>query len=567
MPDPDAYFAGGSTGALARATQLANLRVANAKRAADLLRRRTAPKPKPAPARPLSRQIASGGEGRVLPAPKPMNLQPGTNKPKLFDVYGRPIDPYGNRIQGPGFNEKVSVGGIPGILGSYTNPDPENLTPDTTTPVLVDEKGQPQTILPGTAGPGYVGIADWQLREGSEIDRFVNMTPEQQLEARKNVKATQEGGRVSKTIQQMLDDIKKDPLYDADRFMAGQDLANAFKADSQAKYFTDQDLTENPFLATLNDLSVWSTYRLKVAEWNKNKNKTGDSAPGLVGGTDAGDGTYTGLIDNGSFSSVTSPSNLSPYLVTREENGLLQVVTADQWIQGKFARMRNDPEYAAEMITALAMTSAYGSDSSANNQRSRVSVDAEGNPIKAFVSVEDLNALKQLANEVVILQNQGDEVAIDDSIAELVAMAAEVNDINAANGEYGGGGGGGGYGYGGGGYGGGGYGGGGGGSGAVRYTDATQLTSLVSSIARQRMGRELTPEEAQQFVQYFHGLEEQNTAAYYAGQSNTQLDPEGQAVDWITSHFAQDSAAHQYGNLAAAFMQMMGSSQFLPGVS
>jgi len=81
------------------------------------------------------------------------------------------------------------------------------------------------------------------------------------------------------------------------------------------------------------------------------------------------------------------------------------------------------------------------------------------------------------------------------------------------------------------------------------------------------MGRELTPEEAQQFVQYFHGLEEQNTAAYYAGQSNTQLDPEGQAVAWITSHFAQDSAAHQYGNLAAAFMQMMGSSQFLPGVS
>lgn len=549
MPDPDAYKAGGSTGALSRATQLANQRAANAARAADMLRRRTPPKPPKgkAPGKP----IPAGPSARVFSPPPPSEIK------MHHDPFGRLVGPDGKPIQGPGFNEQVSVGGIPEILGSYTNPEPATLTPDTTTPRAVDEKtGKPGTPLPGTAGAGYVGIADWQKRDAPEVNRYLDLPVQQQEQVRRNVKETAEGGKVAKTVNQMLDDIKKDPLQNADRFLAGQDLANAFRDDTKAKYFTDQDLTENPFLATLNDLSVWSTYRLKNAAWQERKHKM------LGPEGDGGDGTYPGLVDSGSFSDVTGAGNLSPYLVIRDEHGLLHVETADKWIQAKFAEMRHDPELAANMITAMAMTSAYGSDSTAEAQRTRIVTDANGNPVKAFVSSEDLSALKQLANQVAILQNQGDEVAIDDSIAELTAQAADVTAQEQANGDFGSGGKGG-YGHGGGGYGGGGSGGGG----AVRYTDATQLTSLVGSIGRQRMGRELTADEAAQFVAYYHGLEEQNTAAYYAGQSNTQLDPEGQAVAWVTGHFGQEAAANQYGNLAAQFVQMMGSSQFLPGVS
>jgi uncharacterized membrane protein YgcG len=549
-----------------RATQLANQRAANAARIAGELARR---KPKPAP-RTGGRQMPGGGEGLVAPRPSrplppPPKMGPVKKRPRSDEALGlipgahRPDLMSLEALQGPGMPR---MGGVPEILAPLL--DPVN-TPDTTTPQLIDEKtGKPGAILPGTAGPGYVGLADWQGRAPTEVNRFADMTPEQQKQVRKNFKETQGEGKVAKTIKQMVEDIRKDPIQDSNRFLAGQELAEAFRDESQAKYFTNQDLTENPLLATLNELSVWSTYRLKLAEWNANKKKTG-TTPGLVGaedGEEGGDGTFTGIVDNGSFASVTTASNLSPYLVTRDENGLLQVVTADQWIQGKFAQMRHDPEYAANMITALAMTSAYGSDSTANSQRSRIVTDAEGNPVKAFVSSEDLAALKQLANQVAILQNQGDEVAIDDSIAELTAMAADVTETAAANGDFGGGGGG--YGYGGGG---GGYGGGGGGGGAVRYTDATQLTAQVGSIARQRMGRELTPEEAAQFVAYYHQLEEQSTAAYYAGQSNTQLDPEGQAVAWVTSHFGDESGANQYGNLAATFFQMMGTENPFGGIS
>lgn len=568
MADPDAVRAGGATGALKRATQLANMRAANANRMANQLRRS-----RQTPSFPRGgRNLPGGGEGfvlprrpppRRLPPPPKMGPAPGQeDRPRkrtdeLLGLVGEATDQTAMPPPPPG------SAGLDELIDLHTNPDS---VPDTTTPRIYNPKtGKVGAPLPGTAAPNYMGVADWQLREGEEIDRYLKMTPQQQKQVRKNLAETREGGKWSKTVKQMLDDMRRDPIQDSERFLAGQELADAFREDSQSKYFTDKDITENPFLATLNELSAWSTYRRKVADWKANKGKSG-GAVGLMGEAsdeEGGDGTFTGITDNGSFSSVTSPSNLSPYIMARDENGLLEVVTADQWIQSKFARMRHDPEYAAQMITALAMTSAYGSDSTANSQRSRVVVDRDGNPVKAFVSAEDLKALKQLANQVAILQNMGDEVAIDDSIAELTKLAAEVGQQTVANGDYEGGGG---YGYGGGGYGGG-YGGGGGGGQSVQLTDSTELTSLVSSIARQRMGRELTPEEAALFVSYYHGLERTESANYYAGGEFTRLDPEGQAVAWITSHFEEEAARNQEGNLVATFMQMMGSSQFLPGVA
>lgn len=459
-----------------------------------------------------------------------------------------------------------SIGKRGGFLDNFTRDLDEETRHDTTDVHVVDEQGRLGVPLPGhSALP--VATGDYLGRDPEEIQRFTKLTRQERDQVRKNVADfASKDSKHLKTVNHMIDLMKKDPLKDSMRMMAGQDLADAFKDASKTKYFTNEDITENPFLAALNDLSVWSDFRLRVQEFNDNKRKTGDVE---YDDEETGDGTYGGQADVGSFSAATGPGNLSKWIVARDENGLLEVVSADQWIQAKYARMRNDPKYAAQMITALAVTAAYGSDSTANSQRTRLVVGRDGNPIKGFPSKKDLSALKWLANEVAILQNQGDEVAIDDSIAELTSTAFNVTAGAKAAGDLGGGGyGGGGWGYGGGGgWGGGGYGGGGGENQGVRYTDGAQLTSMVSSIARQRMGRELTPKEAAAFVAYYHKLEEQSTAQYYAGQSNTQLDPEGQAVAWVTSHFADEAAQEQFGSLTADLFAMMGGDNPFGGIS
>jgi len=559
MGDLDVTKAGGATGALKRAAQLANQRAANANRMANALRRQQAEQ---AARNSYSRnqRYAGWGGGFVLPRkppprklPKPPKMGPAPKSARTDELLGlveRPKDQLGNPIQGPGVKPSKPV--IRDGFDDKGNPV-DKYGNALQGPGIERRTGNPTDEFGNVVqGPGLVGAPS-----------FGDLTPAEKKKAHDTAKTVRETGKVSRTVNEMLESLRKDPLRDGERTAAGQELADAFREQSRRRYFTLDDLTENPLLATLNEMSVWADYRLKVGDWRDKKRKGG--TVGLEGdpGEEGGDGTFTGIVDSGSFQSVTSPSNLSPYLVTRDESGLLTVVTADQWIQSKFARMRHDSAYAAEMITALAMTSAYGSDSSANNQRSRVVVDRNGNPVKAFVSAEDLKALKELANQVAILQNNGDEVAIDDSIAELTAMAADVGAQTTANGDYGGGGGGG---YGGGGWGGG-YGGGGGGGQSVQLTDATELTSLVGSIARQRMGRELTPDEAAEFVAYYHGMERTESANYYAGGEFTRLDPEGQAVAWITKHFEEEAAKNQYGNLAADFITMMGGSNPFAGIA
>jgi hypothetical protein len=565
VPDLDVTKAGGATGALQRATQLANIRAANAARTAQLLANRRAhaqglPYPgynKTTYSSGAYRGLTPQQVDRAMPRPKPPPRKPVSvsRHPADHDLLG--LGQYGDTPPGLGNDRGGSH-----YFDTYMRDLDQETREDTTTVRLIDPKtGKPSVPLPGQSALPVV-TGDYLNRDPAELERFTKLSRKQRDEVRANVKATSgPDSKYMRTVNHMIDLIKKDPLQDSQRFIAGQDLADAFRDVAKSKYFTNDDLIDNPLLGALNDLSVWSDFRIRVRDFNDSKKKTGQTNTT----DDTGDGSFGEMVDNGSFSAATSPGNLSKWIVARDEHGLLEVVSADQWIQAKYARMRHDPKYAAQMITALAATSAYGSDSTANSQRTRLVIGKDGMPVKGFPSKEDLSALKWLANEVAILQNQGDEVAIDDSIAELTKTAFDVTAQEAKNGDLGGGGGYGGYGGGGGyGYGGGGYGGGGGQG--VRYTDGTQLTSLVSSIARQRMGRELTPDEAAAFVKYYHGLEETNTAAYYAGQSNTQLDPEGQAVAWITSHFADQAAQEQYGDLAANFFAMMGGENPFSGI-
>lgn len=558
MPELDVTRAGGATGALKRATQLANMRAANAARMADQLRqRRNRQAGRPSGWFDPGGMRYNNGRSAALPVQMPRRPPPPAR---------RPTGPRGVSRQPERERDLLGLGQFNSTPDgdSYFDTYMRDLNPatraDTTDVQLVDEKtGKPGVTLPGkSALPVTTG--DYLNRAPAEIERFEKMSPKDQAEVRANVEKGNSPAKVyDKTMKHMLDLINRDPMKDPMRSGAARELVDAFRDASKTRYFTNDDLLDNPVLNILNELSVWADFRLRLQEFNDNKRKTGDVE--LTGGdSETGDGAYGSMADVGSFSQDTGPGNLSKWIVARDENGLLQVVSAGQWIQAKWARMRHDPKYAAQMITALAATSAYGTDSTANNQRTRLVMDRDGNPVKGFPGEEDLMALKDLALQVAILQGQGDESAIDDSIAELTKVAFDVTAQAAKNGDLGGDGYGGGWGGGGGGWGGGYGGGGGGGEGAVRYTDGTQLTSMVSSIARQRMGRELTPEEAAAFVAYYHKLEETNSAAYYANQSTTMLDPEGQAVAWITGHFEDEAAQNQYGQLAAQFFTMMGSS-------
>jgi len=357
---------------------------------------------------------------------------------------------------------------------------------------------------------------------------------------------------VQRNIDQLVEDIDKDPAITPQRKTVALQMAQLFQKDIHSRVWHTEDIAVNPVLRELTNLSTWSRYRQAVSDWQAKKNKLGQETE------DNGDGSFSSLV-TGSFSQKTGTGNVPGFMVAKDKNGLLYVTDVDTWINGKLTDMKKDPKLAADTITALASIQAYGSDSASNGAASRVVTDANGNPVKAFVSNEDYTALKNMALLAVNSQTVGNEETLEDFFSSLTAQSQNVvNDPNWRPPSDGGGGGGGYYRGGGGGYGGGG----GGGTGAVRYTDSEQLGAQVDAIARQRMGRSLSPDEKAEFVAYYHRLEEMMTAAYYSGGSTTQLDPEGQAVGWLESRFAQERGAHQYGTLAARFMQMIGSGGF-----
>ncbi|MFD9734410.1 hypothetical protein [Umezawaea sp. NPDC059074] len=362
------------------------------------------------------------------------------------------------------------------------------------------------------------------------------------------------------TIKGMLDEIRRDPAKNPELEAAAQALAQEFKTSVWGRTWSLDEVNNNPLVREINNISIWSTYRRKVSEWQAGKNKLGTET------SDAGDGSFATMV-TGSFSQKTGTGNVPGFMVARDENGLLYITDVDTWINGRMADMKADPQLAASTITALASIQAYGGDSAANSAAgSRVVTDENGDPVKAFISNEDYTALKNVALLAINSQAAGNMETLEDFFGSLTQQSQEIyNDPNwepPSSGSSGGS-----YYRGGGGYGGGYGGGGGGGTGAVRYADSEMLGAQVDAISRQRMGRVLSPEEKAEFVAYYHMLEENMTAAYYAGASTTQLDPEGQAVAWMESRFAQERGAHAYGTLAAQFMKMVGQGGFAGALS
>lgn len=491
------------------------------------------------------------------PARKPFQPAPPPPPPKPVQLYGQDPRRAPNKFLDSWFGFEASKQ-PEGILGGDA-PAGANIDPKTGLPIVA-----------APPPPQGMGARDKRVLSEEHQESLKNWAENQvfgEKRTRYNSDDTKAGSGEVKikaenlSINGMLDDLKDDPAPDPEQRRIATALADRFRSDLHSRKWTFDEVKYNPLLVEINNTTVWSRYRKQVADWNEKKSKLGAET------VDNGDGTFSNVV-SGSFSTALGTSSLSPYVVARDENGMMNVLTVDKWVRGKLTDMKNDENYAANAITALASVTAYGNDAAANSAAgARVVTDAEGNPVRAFVSNEDFTALKNFATLASTFQHSGDNVAIDDVLEELTKQSQEIYHDPEWEPPSSGGGGGGGYGGGGYGYGGGGYGGGGGASGAVRFTDSEMLKAQVDAIARTRMGRSLTPEESQEFINFYHGLEQTMTAAYYAGQSNTQLDPEGQAVGWIESRFAQEKGAQQYGQLAAAFMKMVGSGGFAGAMS
>lgn len=538
MPDLDTYMAGGSSGAMTRAAQLAALQAANAanaQRLAQSLLRRPVQQSRPEMARPEAPRMFPD-----LPRPQPAGQLPpnfpGDTGNNLWDVWLRNIYP----------GRKFAT-----VPGKPRQADPWDYLPDGQGPPSVRGPVKPPPVDPWTFIDPQNPPADAPIEhvpEGKAPTRSPAVSKGMQIQ---NEEVAQ---KLRTTIGQMGYDLANDPLPDKAETQLAKDLISQFRKGIQTRLLSLDDLVDNPLIAATNNAATWAQYRRKMADYQSAQIKAN-------GDTNApkGDGTFASMLEARRYDEASRANSLSedlgsgksaPYVVARDEHGLLHVVTAGQWVNGKVADMIKDPRYAAQVITALAMSTSYGNDAAANNQLSRVAQDKDGNPVRAVYSKEDRDALIQLVTTAVNAQSAGDQTPVDDLLAYLAREGRGITDQNIRNGDYGGGGGGRGFGGGGG----------GGGGQSVRLSDPTALASTVDSIGRQRMGRSLTPAEQQAFINYVHDLERQSAAAFYRGGEYTPIDMEGQAVNWIQNQFQREAGANQYGDLASQFIALMGSA-------
>lgn len=216
-------------------------------------------------------------------------------------------------------------------------------------------------------------------------------------------------------------------------------------------------------------------------------------------------------------------------------------------------------QYAAGELTVAMANGNYIPGAQTKFISDYVGFDANGRPIAQWNHDYD-NSLRNMVQAIAESQAAEDVPGSPaKSFWEELRGQAQHNQDTIAQAEGGpplDGGGGGGHGWsnwGGGGYGGYGYGGGGGGGGQrVFLTDPTELGAQLDSIARARLGRVMTAEEKAAFVDYFHGLETQYSAAYNAGGVATQPSAEGQAVAWIESRYGAEQTSETAGEFISA---------------
>jgi hypothetical protein len=401
-----------------------------------------------------------------------------------------------------------------------------------------------------------------------------DLTPEEQeANANKSRDTREDLSRKQDVINKVNEVFAKDPTLPAEEREAAAEIGRALKYTSEGGQYAET----NPLVVQLRNLGTRAEFRIMLNEWKTGKTGAASGTQILLPAgadlqatgedIDAAGGLGGFLQQSGGKSSDydSSPSRFG-YVIRKGDDGLDQIIKAEDWVTAKMTDLMPAPgdsqdelnrkaAESADLISTLAFADKYASFAKKRDAGYRIQLDSNGNPIKAYLANDDKVALQNLLNDVLMMQEGGVIAPVEDFMK---AYADERRGIaEVATGVYGDGSGsssGGGY----GGYGGGGgYGGSGGGGAQQAYqTDPELLKVTVDGIARARMGRSLTNEEALAFIEHFHSIE---AAIYASGGTFTKFDPEAQAVAWIESRMTKESAGQQGGKFIVALMNMLKS--------
>lgn len=403
-----------------------------------------------------------------------------------------------------------------------------------------------------------------------ERDDF-KLTPEQQdrTEATR-IRTREDLGQKQNLINEIETTQSKDGTLPAEEKEALRVLRKQLLFESGQ--FNELD----PLVVSIKNLGTRAEFRKKMLDWKSGK--TGTQTPNVVPwmgvdmsatGEDIEDAGGLGGFLQQSTSSKAGNFDGTPdqfgYLIHTDNDGVDHIIRAEEWMNLKLADLTPAPgdtreeldrkaAGAADLIATLSFADKYNSFAKKRDAGYRIQLDADGNPVKAYIHNDDKVALANLVKDVMSMQEAGYIAPVEEFMK---AYADERRGIaEDATGVYGDGqDSGGGYRSGGGGFYGGGYS--GGDNGGVTLEDPELLKMSVDSIARARMGRSLTNEEALEFINYYHSAQAAFVANIRNGADATRLDPEAQAVAWIESKMVKESSGQQAGQLVAALMQAM----------
>jgi hypothetical protein len=439
----------------------------------------------------------------------------------------------------------------------------------------LDELLMPQFGLP--ANPEGAFKQAFELDVPSDDPAF-KLTPEQQDMAEKTRLETREnlGQR-----QNLINEVEK--LQSEDSALPAEEQQLLVQLRRQLLFEQPGKFNElDPLVVTIKNLGTRSQFRKQLLDWKSGKD--GATSSVLPWGLDM-DATGEDIDAAGGLGGFlqettgkSSDFDQSPkqfgYLIHTDADGVDHIIKAEEWINLKIADLMPAPTdsreeldrkgaEAADLISTLAFADKYNSFAKKRDAGYRVQLDAAGNPIRAYIHNDDRVALTNLIKDVMAMQEAGyigpvEEFmkAYADERRGISEVATGTDGVGGSDRDGGGGYRGGGYGYGGG------YSSGGGGGGGITLEDPELLKMSVDSIARARMGRSLTNEEAMEFIKHYHSLQAAFVNARMMGADATSLDPEAQAVAWIESRMAKESAGQQAGNFVAALADAMRSGRF-----
>lgn len=304
-----------------------------------------------------------------------------------------------------------------------------------------------------------------------------------------------------------------------------------------------------------NDPAI-KKYRELLEQW-QSQTRSALDGPGQDGGL------FGDIIGENDTRIAMAFPNVSgqgfPYFLTKDDKGNWVVEDATSIYQSYMEQTMN-PDTAGELAYSLNAAGYYGTTAGkALMNRFQEYTKPDGTKsLRILWNKDDADALemalKDSTNRQAALARKGEYVDFKEIIEQkaLAGLGMAKEGVGVETGD-GGGGRRGGWGYGGGG----GY--------APPPAQVSSFDNVMlasKTLAKERLGRELTGEEAKSLTARINELEMKDHANMLAGATRTDYNPEAIINTWITEMLGKEETKQQQGELMMAFMQLVGAGGF-----